>query len=113
MPSHSSHLLQPLDVGCFAVLKRAYSRFVSDLTRTGYNHIDKLDFLADYPRARLEAFQPNIVQTSFIATGIVPVDANRVLLSLIFLSERLHHHQADQAADQANSHQKRLEPLFS
>ncbi|KAI2791755.1 hypothetical protein POX_c04633 [Penicillium oxalicum] len=27
MPSHSSHLLQPLDVGCFAVLKRAYGRF--------------------------------------------------------------------------------------
>jgi hypothetical protein len=56
MPSHSSHLLQPLDVRCFTVLKRAYGRFVSDLARTGYNHIDKLDFLADYPRARLEAF---------------------------------------------------------
>ncbi|KAJ5240629.1 uncharacterized protein N7469_002220 [Penicillium citrinum] len=82
MPSHSSHLLQPLDVGCFAVLKRVYSRFVSDLARTGYNHIDKFDFLADYPRARIEAFQPNIVQNSFAATGIVPVDANRVLSKL-------------------------------
>jgi hypothetical protein len=82
MPSHSSHLLQPLDVGCFAVLKRAYGRFVSDLARTGYNHIDKLDFLADYPRARLEAFQPNIVQSSFAATGIVPVSAERVLSKL-------------------------------
>lgn len=81
-PSHSSHLLQPLDVGCFAVLKRTYSRFVSDLARTGYNHIDKFDFLADYPRARIEAFQPNIVQNSFAATGIVPVDANRVLSKL-------------------------------
>jgi hypothetical protein len=82
MPSHSSHLLQPLDVGCFAVLKRAYGSFVSDLARTGYNHIDKLDFLADYPRARLEAFQPNIVQSSFVATGIVPVSAERVLSKL-------------------------------
>jgi hypothetical protein len=26
MPPHSSHLLQPLDVGCFSPLKRAYSR---------------------------------------------------------------------------------------
>ncbi|CEO59608.1 hypothetical protein PMG11_04280 [Penicillium brasilianum] len=82
MPSHSSHLLQPLDVRCFAVLKRAYGRFVSDLARTGYNHIDKLDFLADYPRARLEAFQPNIIQSSFAATGIVPVNADRVLSKL-------------------------------
>ena len=26
MPAHSSHILQPLDVGCFAPLKRAYSQ---------------------------------------------------------------------------------------
>jgi hypothetical protein len=82
MPSHSSHLLQPLDVGCFAVLKRAYSRFVSDLARTGYNHIDKLDFLADYPRARIEAFQSNIIRNSFVAAGIIPVDPERVLSKL-------------------------------
>ena len=55
---------------------------MSDLARTGYNHIDKLDFLADYPRARLEAFQPNIVQSSFAATSIVPVDPSRVLSKL-------------------------------
>ena len=82
MPSHSSHLLQPLDVGCFAVLKRAYSRFISDLARIGYNYIDKLDFLADYLRARIEAFQPNIIQSSFAATSIVPVNADRVLSKL-------------------------------
>jgi hypothetical protein len=38
MPAHSSHLLQLLDIGCFAVVKRAYGRFVSDLARRGYNH---------------------------------------------------------------------------
>lgn len=83
MPSHSSHLLQPLDVGCFAVVKRAYGRFVSDLARVGYNHIDKFDFLDDYQRARLEAFQqPSIIQNSFAASGLVPVDAERVLSKL-------------------------------
>jgi hypothetical protein len=82
MPSHSSHLLQPLDVGCFAVLKRAYGRFVSDLARVGYNHIDKLDFLADYPRARIEAFGPQTIQNSFAATGLVPIDPERVLSKL-------------------------------
>jgi hypothetical protein len=113
MPADSSHLLQPLDVGCFAVLKRAYGRFVSDLARASYNHIDKLDFLADYPRARIEAFQPNIIQSSFAATGIVAVNLIGCFLSLIFSSERLHHHQVDQAADLANSHQKRLKQRFS
>jgi hypothetical protein len=82
MPAHSSHILQPLDVGCFAVLKRAYGRFVSDLARVGYNHIDKFDFLEDYQRARLEAFQSNTIQNSFLATGLVPIDAERVLSKL-------------------------------
>jgi hypothetical protein len=48
IPSHSSYLLQLLDVGCFAVVKRAYGRFVSDLARKGYNYIDKYDFLENY-----------------------------------------------------------------
>jgi hypothetical protein len=83
MPAHSSYLLQPLDVSCFVVIKRAYSRFVSDLTRTGYNHIDKCDFLENYQHARLEAFQkPSIIQNSFAASGLVPVDAERVLSKL-------------------------------
>ena len=82
MPAHSSHLLQPLDVGCFAPLKRAYGRFVSDLARASYNHIDKLDFLAEYPRARIEAFKPQTIQNSFAATGITPFDPERVLSKL-------------------------------
>lgn len=82
MPSHSSHLLQPLDVGCFAPLKRAYGRFVSDLARRGYNHIEKIDFLIDYQRARLEAFQLATIQNSFAASGLVPVNAERVLNKL-------------------------------
>jgi hypothetical protein len=56
MLSHSSYLLQPLNITCFVLLKRAYGRFVSDLARAGHNYIDKLNFLADYPRARIEAF---------------------------------------------------------
>ena len=80
MPAHCLHLLQTLRVGCFTVLKRAYSRFISDLGRREYNHIDKFDFLDDYQRARLEAFQqPDIIQNSFAASDLVPVDTERVL----------------------------------
>ncbi|KAF1924196.1 CENP-B protein, partial [Didymella exigua CBS 183.55] len=45
MPPHSSHLLQPLDVGCFSPLKRAYSREIEALIRHHINHITKLEFL--------------------------------------------------------------------
>jgi hypothetical protein len=45
MPPHSSHLLQPLDVGCFLLLKRTYSRKIEALICHHINHITKLEFL--------------------------------------------------------------------
>ena len=51
MPPHSSHLLQPLDVGCFSPLKRAYSREVESLMRNHINHITKLEFLPAFKAA--------------------------------------------------------------
>jgi hypothetical protein len=65
MPPHSSHLLQPLDVGCFAVLKRSYGHLADQQSRMGINHIHKLDFLAAYPRAREDAFQAKGIQNAF------------------------------------------------
>ena len=51
MPPHSSHLLQPLDVGCFSPLKRAYGCLVENKAQLGSNHIDKFDFLEAYTQA--------------------------------------------------------------
>lgn len=34
MPPHSSHLLQPLDVGCFGPLKRAYGKEIEEFVRS-------------------------------------------------------------------------------
>jgi hypothetical protein len=79
MPAHSSHLLQPLDIGCFSVLKRAYGGLVEKRMRNGINHIDKLDFLAAYPTARAEAYKPATIQNAFAAAGIVPYDPDRVI----------------------------------
>ena len=82
MPPHSSHLLQPCDVGCFAVLKRSYGRQIEGYMRNGVNHIDKPDFLHAYHTARTEAMTLANVQSSFAATGIVPFDPERVLSKL-------------------------------
>lgn len=82
MPAHSSHLLQPLDIGCFAPLKRAYGRLVENQMRLGFNHIDKFDFLAAYPIARVEAFQSQTIQNSFAGAGLVPYNPERVLSKL-------------------------------
>jgi hypothetical protein len=79
MPAHSSHLLQPLDVGCFSPLKRAYGRLIEDKMRLGFNHIDKFDFLEAYPRARAAIFSPDNIKSGFSATGLIPLSPDRVL----------------------------------
>ena len=82
MPPHSSHLLQPLDVSCFAVLKRAYGRQIEEYMRVGVNHIDKPDFLTAYITARKESMVIDTVRNGFAATGLVPYDPERVLSKL-------------------------------
>ncbi|OQE11327.1 hypothetical protein PENFLA_c072G04132 [Penicillium flavigenum] len=82
MPPHSSHLLQPLDIGCFAVLKRAYGRLVEFKMRNGINHIDKLDFLEAYPLARMEAFKPETIKNSFQSASLIPFAPERVISKL-------------------------------
>lgn len=79
MPPHSSHLLQPLDVGCFSVLKRSYGRLVEEKMGLGINHIDKQEFLSLYQQARLEALSKSNIQGGFSGTGLFPYNPNRVL----------------------------------
>ena len=82
MPPHSLYILQPLDVGCFAVLKRLYGRAVEAQIQVGINHIDKDDFLALYQEIRPAVFQSSTIQSGFKATGTVPFDPDRVLSEL-------------------------------
>jgi hypothetical protein len=82
MPAHSSHLLQPLDVGCFSALKQAYGRGVEQLMGRGVNHIDKCEFLLLYKQARQAALHQNNIQAGFAATSLVPYSPDRVLSQL-------------------------------
>ena len=82
IPAHSSHLLQPLNIGCFAVLKRSYSRMVKIKIRNRINHINKLDFLKAYPSARIKAFKLETIKNSFAAASLVPFTPNQVILKL-------------------------------
>jgi hypothetical protein len=45
MPPHSSHLLQPLDVGCFAPMKRAYYTEIESWSRYAGTQVKKETFL--------------------------------------------------------------------
>ena len=82
MPPHSSHILQPLDVGCFAPLKRAYSKEIRVLATNHVSHIDKKAFIASFAKVFEPAFSKANIQSSFRATGLVPYNPLVVLSKL-------------------------------
>jgi hypothetical protein len=82
MPPHSSHLLQPLDVGCFRPLKRAYSTQIEALVRSRVNHITKEDFLPAFKAAYDTAIVEKNIVGSFRGAGLVPHDETVVLSKL-------------------------------
>jgi hypothetical protein len=82
MPPHSSHLLQPLDVGCFSPLKRAYSREVEALIRHHINHITKLEFLPAFKAAYDRSFTSTNICSAFRGAGLVPLQPDAVLSKL-------------------------------
>jgi hypothetical protein len=69
MPAHSSHLLQPLDVGCFGPLKRAYGGLVEAKMRLGFHYIDKHDFSKAYLEARSKFLQRRTSRVAFVQLG--------------------------------------------
>ena len=82
MPPHSSHLLQPPDVGCFSPLKRAYGDEISGLARDHINHIDKITFLPAFRKAFERSFTEANIRASFRGAGVVPYDPGAVLSKL-------------------------------
>ncbi|KAF2176955.1 DDE-domain-containing protein [Zopfia rhizophila CBS 207.26] len=82
MPAHSSHILQPLDVGCFSPLKRAYRRQVEKLMRNWFNYITKLEFLPAFRDAFNESITKSNIQGSFQGAGLVLFNLDEVILKL-------------------------------
>lgn len=79
IPAHSSHLLRPLDVGCFSPLKRAYGDQISYLIRDSINHITKLEFLPAFYAAYKKAITKDNICASFRGAGLVPHDPEAVI----------------------------------
>jgi hypothetical protein len=82
MPAHSSHLLQPLDVGCFGPLKRAYGKEIENLVRAHINHITKVEFLSAFKDAFFAAFGEENVRAGFRGSGLVPLNPDTVISKL-------------------------------
>jgi hypothetical protein len=79
MPSHTSHKLQPCDVGVFAPLKSAYRDEAERLCREGGNIIGKEHFTTLYSSSRDKASSKGNITRAWAASGLFPLNRNRVL----------------------------------
>jgi len=82
MPAHSSHLLQPLDIGYFAPLKKAYSRQIENLVQSRITHISKEAFIPAFVEAFKTTMTKANIQGGFRGAGLVPYDPEVVISQL-------------------------------
>jgi hypothetical protein len=76
---HTSHKLQPCDVGPFAPLKTAYRDQVNRLNRGGIDTVGKEHFTYLYSPARDRALTKKDIRAGWTATGLFPFNPERVL----------------------------------
>ena len=82
LPPHSTHLLQPLDVGIFGPLGKAYKKCVYTHSRYGAVTVSKLDFLSYYQQARIEGLSKQNILSAWRSTGLVPYNPDVVVSKL-------------------------------
>jgi hypothetical protein len=87
MPPYLSHLLQPLDVVCYSLLKRHYGDRISLLARNCVYYISKETFLPAFKAAFKKTFTQENVCAGFRGARLVPHNLEAVLLKL---NVRLH-----------------------
>jgi hypothetical protein len=79
MPSHLSHLLQPLDVACFALLKRSYGDGILALARNYIYYISKETFLPAFKAAYEYTFTEENARAGFRGARLVLFNLDTVL----------------------------------
>jgi hypothetical protein len=83
LPPSTSHLTQPLDIGCFGPVAHYYTKELQKLTlqQPGAcpKPVSKGDFLQIYERACLEGFKKRNIRGSWRGAGLRPFNPSKVL----------------------------------
>ena len=79
LPSHTTHLLQPLDVCVFQPLKHWHSEAVNEAIQNGDQTFSKVEFLNAFSKFRSLAFKPSTIQSAWRKTGLIPFNPGIVL----------------------------------
>ena len=77
LPSHTTHALQPCDVGVFGPLTHAWKSQVTQASQDNVP-ITKYNLLRYYHNAQSIALKPSTIQSTFRKTGIYPLNCNAI-----------------------------------
>lgn len=79
-PSHSTHILQPLDVGVFQPLKNSHQKILRKSLFKGNLGFSRVDFLASFQTIYNEGFTRHNIISGFEKTGIFPPNAQPAVM---------------------------------
>ena len=79
LPSHTSHLLQPLDVVLFQPYKHYHAEAIDRATRTGCDDFNIMEILAAIGSIRKQTFKYTSIRSAFRKTGLIPYRPEVVL----------------------------------
>lgn len=101
LPPHCSHILQPLDVGVFAPLKRALASETDAALRLDTGRISRVEWVEMYIRARRKALTSSNIRSGWRGAGLAPLSPITVLdkLPLSQTSAALPPHTPPQKTD--------------
>jgi hypothetical protein len=87
LPAHTSHVLQPLDVGVFGPVKAAYRKHISNHSIfTDSSPIGKANILRCYAYARKEGMTMENILSAWKGSGLYPVNSAKPLMSGLLLN---------------------------
>ena len=82
LPSHSTHLLQPLDIGLFSPLQKYYGNQVDQITGFGNISVTKGNFLPLLVEARRQTITLSNISGAWRGAGLIPLNPRHVLSKL-------------------------------
>lgn len=79
IPPHSSHKLQPLDLGPFSPLSTIFKKNLALETPNGFATVTRARFIEVYNRSRAQAFTERNIRAGWTRCGLQPWNTSRIL----------------------------------
>jgi hypothetical protein len=82
MPAYISYLLQPLNIRCFSILKKVYSKEIEYLIRYSITYILKTKFFPAFYTTFKATFTESNIKGGFKGARITPLNLKTIILKL-------------------------------